>query len=283
MGDVEHAVELRGRAPVVAGIFYPDEQAALEARFRAFGLEPGTGGRAAAIIAPHGAWDLSGAVAASAFSVAAGRSGRAKDRVLRVVILGTIHNSYEEGIYLSESDFFETPLGNIAVDRQLEESLASCSTLFQINDIPHLGESSLEVLLPFIQFCFPDVFIVPILMGGHRSQHISALARGLNYVFESIMDSTLLVVSANLSLNDTEAEAVERAGLCIQLLEEKETAKFLSGLRNGRISACGGALIGALLESGLVDTKKARFVSGSLIKAKAEQERTTCYGALAFE
>jgi AmmeMemoRadiSam system protein B len=120
-------------------------------------------------------------------------------------------------------------------------------------------------------------------MGGRQPRHISALARGLNYVFEPIMNSTLLIVSANLSLDDTEWEAVNRAGLCIQLLEEGKKTEFLSSLRDGRISACGGALIGALLESGLVDTKKVRFVSGSLIKARAEQGRTTCYGAIAFE
>jgi AmmeMemoRadiSam system protein B len=283
MEDVEQALELKGRAPVVAGMFYPDERASLEARFCAFGLEPGKGGRAAALIAPHGSWDLSGAVAASAFAAAAGRARADPDKVIRVVILGTIHNSSQEGIYLSDSDFFETTIGKIPVDRELEESLASCSTLFQINDIPHLGESSIEVLLPFIQFCFPEASIVPILMGSAQPQYISALARGLNYIFEPIMDSTLLVVSANLSLNDHEWDAITRAGHCIQLLEEKKKEEFLSGLYDGRISACGGALIGALLESGLGDAKTARFVSGALVKARAERGRTTCYGALAFE
>jgi AmmeMemoRadiSam system protein B len=283
MEDVDQVPKQRGRAPIVAGIFYPDERASLEARFCAFGLEHEKGGRAAAIIAPHGSWDLSGAVAASAFSAAAGRAANGKDRITRVVILGTIHSNADDGIYLSDSDFFETTLGEVTVDRQLEESLASCSTLFHINDIPHLGESSIEVLLPFVQFCFPGAAIVPVLMKGIQRQYITALAQGLNYVFEPFMDSTLLVVSANLSLKENECEAVTQAGLCIELLEKQKKDEFLSSLHDGKISACGGALIGALLESGLVDTKKPRFVSGALVKARAELGRTTCYGGIAFE
>jgi AmmeMemoRadiSam system protein B len=264
-------------------MFYPDEETDAVDRLTAFRVEKETGGRAAAIIAPHGAWDISGRIAGTAFSAAAGRYGSEKSGdIEQIVILGTIHNKNDEGIFLSESDSFQTPLGNLPVDRALSNELLSCSTLFELNDIPHLKEHSIEVLLPFIKYCFPFVSIVPILMGNSRPTFISALAQALRIVFEPIMEDTLVVVSCNLSMNNNEDLARVQAEECVRLLMEKRSAEFSAGIRNGRISACGGALAASLLESGLVDRLEANFVSGSLIHAKGEENKTVYYGAISY-
>jgi AmmeMemoRadiSam system protein B len=257
----------------------------MEARLRAFGLESGAGvaGSASAIIAPHGAWDLSGAVAAAAFSAAAGRvSGRA-DAISRVVILGNIHRIEKPGVFFSESHFFETPLGKLPVDLRICEALRSCSTLFELNDIPHLQETSVEVLLPLAQFCFPRAAIVPILMGGRQPRLISALARALRIILEPIMANTLLAVSANIAIHGDERTARRGAETCIRLLEENRGDEFIAGVYDGRISSCGGALIASLLESGLMDGKTARLVAGSPVSAQGEWGDFTCYAGIAFE
>ncbi|GHV31515.1 hypothetical protein AGMMS4952_20410 [Spirochaetia bacterium] len=257
----------------------------MEARLRAFGLESGvgdkagTGGGASAIIAPHGAWDFSGAVAAAAFSAAARGAGK----VSRVVILGNIHQVEKPGVFFSDSHFFETPLGPLPVDLQLGESLRSCSTLFEVNDIPHLQETSVEVLLPMVRFCFPGAAIVPILAGGRQPGLISSLARALRIILEPIMANTLLVVSSNISIHPDEQMARRAAETCIQLLEENRKSELIAGLYDGRISACGGALIASLLESGLMDGKPARVVSGPQVRAQGERGDFTCYAGIAFE
>jgi AmmeMemoRadiSam system protein B len=281
LADLRSTVSLKkkGRTPVVSGLFYSDDKMEIGAKLRAFGLESGVGGSASALIAPHGAWDLSGAVAAAAFSAAAGRG----DKISRVVILGNIHRFEKPGVFFSDSHFFETPLGKLPVDMRLCKSLRSCSTLFELNDIPHLQETSVEVLLPMAQFCFPGAAIVPILMGGSRPRLISALARALRIILEPIMANTLLVVSSNLSIHDDEGMARSDAETCIRLLEENRGAEFISGLYDGRISACGGALIASLLESGLMDGRTARFVTDPLISARGERGDTTCYAGIAFE
>jgi AmmeMemoRadiSam system protein B len=263
----------------------------MEAQLRAFGLESGgdEAGRAAAIIAPHGAWELSGAVAAAAFRAAAGRAagkapaGKKGGAVSRVVILGNVHQLETPGVFFSDSHFFETPLGKLPVDMKLGEALRSCSTLFEVNDIPHLQETSVEVLLPLVQFCFPGAAILPILMGGKQPRLISALARALRVILEPIMANTLLVVSSNLSVHDDERMARSEAEACIQLLEEHRTAECIAGIHDGRISACGGALIASLLESGLMDGKTARLVTSPLVSGRGEWGNTTCYAGIAFE
>jgi AmmeMemoRadiSam system protein B len=263
---------------VVSGLFYPDDRKEIGARIRSFGLERGVGGRAAAIIAPHGAWDLSGSVAAAAFSAATGRTNEVK----RVVILGNVHRPQERGVFFSDSFYFETPLGRLPVDPEITESLASCSTLFEVNDIPHLQEASVEVLLPMVHFCFPGAAIVPILMGGAQPRLIAALARALRIILEPLMGSTLLVISANASIHDDEQAARLSAEICIQLLKENRVGDFISGIYDGRISSCGGPLIAALLESGLMADKTARLVTDSLLSAHGERGDTTFYAGIAF-
>jgi AmmeMemoRadiSam system protein B len=269
----------RVRSPVVGGLFYPEERSEAESQLAACVKDWETG-QARAIIAPHGAWDISGRIAGAAFAAAGGAV--CPRRVSRVVVLGTIHRE-EEGLFLSDSDFFQTPLGNLPVAKVFCEELASCSTLFEINDIPHLREHSIEVLLPFIKYCFPDAAIVPVLMGSFRQSFISALARSLRIVFEPVMRDTLVMVSCNLSMNTDEETARLQAEECVRLLVEKNAARFTGEVQSGGISACGKGPAASLLESGLVNNIRGRLVSAPLIRAKGEENKTVYYGALAYE
>jgi AmmeMemoRadiSam system protein B len=277
--DTDISRRARGRASVVAGLFYPDLPETTEGLIRSYGLAPGQGGKAAAIIAPHGAWELSGAVAGAAFSAAAGRG----PELSYVVILGITHAVAGAGIFLSDSRYFETPLGKLPVARDLSSALASCSTLIEINDIPHLREHSVEVLLPFVKYCFPRTAIIPILMEGFRPSLISALAKALTIVFSPLAEETLFVVSANLSKHNDEELSFSQARDCLELLREQRSAEFTSALCEGRISPCGGSMAAALLESGLLAGKTAQVVSPTLVRAQGEDDKIVYYGGLAFE
>jgi AmmeMemoRadiSam system protein B len=271
-------LKAKNRSPVVSGLFYPDDRAELAAQLRGFGLEPGLGGGASAIIAPHGAWRLSGAVAAGAFQAAAGRA----KGVSTVVILGNIHYSEQPGIYFSDSCFFTTPMGRLRVDQDICESLAACCTLFEINDTPHLQETSVEILLPMAEYCFPAAAIVPILMKGAQPRLIAALGRALRIILEPIMDTTLVAISSTIATHADAQRARREAETCIRLLEENTTGAFTAALYDGRISPCGGALIAALLESGPVADKSASLTSGLLTSARGERGDTSYYGGVAF-
>jgi AmmeMemoRadiSam system protein B len=275
--------EKKVRSPMVGGMFYPEDGIEAGDRIAGFAAPGETGHRAGAIIAPHGAWDISGSIAGAAFSAAGGRfSPGGGTGVSRVVVLGPVHNRHETGVFLSDSDFFETPLGNLPVDRERSEEILSLDSMFELNDIPHLREHSLEVLLPFIKYYFPEASIVPILMGGSDPLLISALAEALWRVFEPLMDYTLLAVSCNISMNTDAELARTQAEECVRCLLEKNSARFNAGLRNGRLNPCGGALAAALLESGLVAEMESALVSGPLIHARGEENKTVYYGAVAY-
>jgi hypothetical protein len=276
--DVVLAQKRRIRSPVAAGMFYPEEKTEMLKLFRSFGFEEGRGGYAQAIIAPHGAWSYSGELVANAFFSAMGRSSS----INRVVILGPIHDKREKGLFLSNSHSFCTPLGNIPVDREISEQFEFAGKHFEINDIPHLGEHSIEILLPFVKYCFPYASIVPVLMGQPMPKYIRDLAHALKTVITPVLDETLIVVSCNLSCNDDRHTARLLAEECLQLFSEKNAPALTSGILNGRLNACGGALVVSLFESGLLDKTRNCYVADSMISAVGMENNTVFYSEVSF-
>jgi AmmeMemoRadiSam system protein B len=279
----------RGRPPIGAGLFYPDNKIAIENQLKSFGLKNGIGGNALAIISPEGAWDISGAIAGAAFAAAAGRTkgNFSKTAVQTVVLLGGIHEYGITGIFLSESDYFETLLGDLPVDLELGSELASCSTLFVINDIPHLSEHTIEVQLPFVKYCFPAASIIPVLMGASPGASVSVLIAGLAHalklVFESRLDSTLFVVSTNVSNYSDEKTALSGAEACVRMLAEKRGRDFMRAVECGEVNSCGSLSAASLLESRLLEGREGKLIPGSLIKTKREDNRTVYYSGIFFE
>jgi len=276
------------RSPIVDGLFYPEDAAEVLSYIQSTGLERGKGGLAKAIIAPHGAWEISGSLAAAAFAFAGGRARIAgqenlagRKGPLRVVMLGPIHDNREEGIFLTNSHSFQTPLGDISVDRKASAWVESYSPLIRVNDIPHLYEHSIEVLLPFVKYCFPRAAIVPILMGGQKRQYVKVLANALRAVFTPEMENTLLVVSFNLTAGGRTAH--DMADECMRLFRNGSHDELNEAFQSGQIAGCGGTLVSALLSSGLLDTAQPCTASDLMLSARGEKGKTVYYGAFAFE
>lgn len=247
----------RSRSAIVSGIFYPEEKVAAIKTLEQFGLGANKPGSALAIMAPHAGWELSGAIAAAAFNAARARN------VQSVIILGPIHDEKEEGIFLSDSDIFHTPLGSLPVEKELCDELESCSTIMRINDIPHLYEHSIEVLLPMIRFCFPQASIVPILMGGHRQSMVDAVSRALDIVISSRIKTTLILVSTNLYEHNRVQLADKNGETFLDLVIQKDSKKIMEGICNHSVTACGAACMAALLGSSLLQGTKANIIARS--------------------
>ena len=273
---VAYAQRKRIRNPVGAGMFYPDDKKEVLDYLKSFGLEEGKGGHAQAIIAPHGAWSYSGALAARAFSSAMGRN------IKKVVILGPIHDKREKGLFLSNSHYFNTPLGNIHVDKEISEELEFNGKFIEINDIPHLGEHSIEIILPFVKYCFPKASIVPVLMGQPDAQYIHDLAYALKAVITPVLEQTLIVVSCNLSCDNNQAAARLHAEECIRLFSEKNAPELASAILDGRLNACGGALVVSLFESGLLNMTKTCLAADSMVSAVDVENNTVFYSEVSF-
>lgn len=218
-------MSLAVRPPAVAGVFYPDDAAALAAEVDAY-LDAATdhGLRPRAVIAPHAGYRYSAAVAASAFAGLRALRGS----VRRVLLLGPAHRVAVEGVAVPSVDAFATPLGLVRVDAAVRASLATLPQVV-VDDGPHAPEHSLEVHLPFLtRILGPDIEVLPVAVGNASADEVADVIERC-----WVGDDTLVVVSSDLShyLAYDEARALdERTTVAIEHLRPED-------LR--RESACG--------------------------------------------
>jgi AmmeMemoRadiSam system protein B len=261
------------RPAAVAGFFYPDDPATLAAmvdRLLAEAAERaghrGSQGHSAsppkAMIVPHAGYIYSGAIAASAYVRLRGARG-----IERVVLVGPAHRVAVRGIAQEGSAYFETPLGEIAVDTAAFAQVPSVVTSARA----HAQEHSLEVQLPFLQRVLPEAKIVPMVFGHTSPAEVAAVLEALWGGPE-----TILLVSSDLShyLGYDAARAVDgqTASRVIELDDE------LDGER-----ACGVTGIRALvalarrhhLRAELLDIRNSGDTAG-------DKARVVGYAAFAF-
>jgi len=154
---------MQARKPIVAGQFYPgrhdscvDEiKECLEARTLSESL-PET---IVASIVPHAGWTFSGSLAAMVFSAIKQRH----EKVHTFVIFGAAHGYFGPTPAIDDSDFWETPLGNVGIDEMIADWLLD-KKLVVADSLAHKGEHSIEVQVPFIQHLFPEAEILPIIV-----------------------------------------------------------------------------------------------------------------------
>jgi len=178
------------RYPAVAGMFYPDDPVELDEMIRSYlSASDIQGPPPKAIIAPHAGYIYSGPVAASAYRLLV----PAREVIRRVVLLGPAHRVPVRGLAVPSVDFFITPLGTVAVDKDAIEAVSDLPWI-QISDTPHQPEHSLEVHLPFLQEVLEDFKLVPMVVGDATAEEVAAVLERLWGGSE-----TLIVISSDLS------------------------------------------------------------------------------------
>lgn len=274
----EHSGKAKIREATVAGIFYPEEPALLSATIdRLLEAAPRPIRIAAsAIISPHAGLSYSGDLSALAWKASLGRQLR------RIVILAPEHRAEKVGIYLPESEVFESPLGSMEVDRALVEELRDCGTLFEVNDIPHLEEHGIELQLPFARKLFPEAKIVPIILGRTSPASVKALAAGLSIIIAPRRASSLVVVSTDLEASVNPARAARASDILLRATLDGDWTRLLELLGQGEIGACGVGVLAAYLASSLAEPGVLLGRHDSAASRESTEELLVHYGALAF-
>lgn len=180
------------RPAAVSGLFYPANGPALNTMVvnELRSVKSHSNSRfPKAIIVPHAGYIYSGAIAASAYS----RLQPYRQHIKRVIIIGPSHRVGFNGLALSSADYFETPLGNIPVDKETNEQLLAIDGVKTL-DQAHVQEHSIEVQLPFLQNVLDDFTIVPIVAGNASAKLVDKV---INSLWSN--DNTVIVISSDLS------------------------------------------------------------------------------------
>ena len=224
------------RKAFVKGHFYPQTCEEIEhyiAHFNAAIKEPLPSVTPRALIVPHAGYIYSGYTANLAYVCAS------KHAYERIVVIGPSHRVFVEGASLSECDAYETPCGELTIDRIFRETLKR-----SFDFLTHLPEAhaehSTETQMPFIHHYFPHTKIIEIVYGKLSSTELSTLV-------DSFLEAekTLVVISTDLSHFYTQEKANALDTLCIKAIQTLNVEGFQG------CEACGMIGVQALVLSAL--------------------------------
>ncbi len=181
---------MKYREAAVAGRFYPGEAIVLRQQMAEyFAGQPVWSMVPKALVVPHAGYFFSGEVAAKAYSLMA----NAERSFSRVVLLGPSHHVALEGCAVPASDVFITPMGEVELDRQWVDTLLAQELVLE-SEQAHHWEHSLEVQLPFLQYCLDDFTLLPLVVGRCKPDVITQVL-----ALVAQQPDTLIVVSSDLS------------------------------------------------------------------------------------
>ena len=265
------------RKPHVSGYFYPSEQDALKEKIEwAFTHWNGPGyiplvkaiDQKKGIIAPHAGYDYSAPVAAHSFGSLA-NSGKYD----YYVVIGPNHTGLGSPISIGDQDYL-TPLGRAKVN--LEAVIDLQDDFVTVDNMAHVQEHSVEVEIPFLQYIYGDVEIVPIVMMDQSleaAQHLASRLKKLKGNFTIVASSDLnhyLILSKLKKLD----------GYFSQAVLNRDIRTIYRYEYSGEISVCGFGPIVTLLSTyeGKIDLLK---LSNSI--AMTESETGVGYASFTVE
>ena len=257
------------RPAAVADMFYTGNPAQLSAEIQSLLADAGSSTTAPkAIIVPHAGYVYSGPIAASAFA----QLIPAKNKIRRVVLLGPCHRVALSGLATSSADYFATPLGSIAIDRELSDQLVRLPQVQEF-DQTHAQEHSLEVQLPFLQEVLDEFTLLPLVVGDASSADV-------HDVLEAVWggDETLIVISSDLSHYHDYATAQAMDSATCNAIEN------LDGEHIHYDQACGrNPVLGLLLSARKHHLKATTLDLRNSGDTAGSKDKVVGYGAWAFE
>ena len=163
------------RPAAFAGSFYPASESQLREMISSMlnnapEVEPE--GEILAAMAPHAGYVFSGNVAACTFRCLS------KLDVDTLVIIG--HDSYQKSVaFTCSADYFQTPLGNVPVDREMIRKMHQFNGGIKNNRLFHARDQTIEIQLPFLQVLGLKCKIVPILFGYPTLENCRILSEAI--------------------------------------------------------------------------------------------------------
>ena len=184
-----------------------------------------------AIISPHAGYIYSGFTANSAYRLLA------NSNIKRVIVIGPSHHVYFEGISISLANSYESPCGNLEIDREYSQNLAKKYSLISVDEA-HYKEHSTETQIPFIKHYLPDAKVVELIYGKINYQQLVPIIKDIL----SNPDNAV-VISSDLSHFYTLQQAKELDSICLAGVAKEDINLLDKGCE-----ACGIIGIKAMVE-----------------------------------
>jgi hypothetical protein len=294
--------------PVAAGAWFPADadklQTLLDGLFKEAdaAVAPGAvSGKLAACILPHAPYATSGAIAASALRLI--EPGQYE----RVIILAPAHHSKFRGCSIPSAQAYITPLGVVPIDCVLVREIDRLSPLIEVRSLSykksferkqvHERETTIEVMLPYLQARIGAFAVVPILVGELKDYggnlDVYAVDAIASILSRYIDDKTLVVVSSDFThfgnnfsyrpFKENIVEGIEALDRnAFDLIVSRNSTGFYEYLQLTANTICGKEAIAIMLKILPKDARGA--VTGYDISARktGDTKSSISYAAIAF-
>lgn len=242
---MSHTTAQRIRRPAVAGQFYAGTAGKLKAQIAR--LEQQLPGQPVAAqgpllggVVPHAGYMFSGYHAVPYFQQLAQQNTPPET----VVIIAPNHSGRGDALNSAPFDFWETPLGQVPVDTELQQLLE-----LPAHEPAHAHEHAAEVMLPFLQYYLPpDVHIVPIVFLDQNPQQARQLADKLLAASRQLNRRINVIASSDFShfLPPDQGKALDE--LALEQIHKKNSRGLAQVVKKHDITLCGYGPIMALMD-----------------------------------
>ncbi len=224
------------KQPNVQGRFYPKDSNKLSQTVKGFLSKANpteVTGRILLLIVPHAGYEFSGQTAAI------GYKALESSQYDTVLVIGPKHNYNFPAAALLPKGFYRTPLGDITIDESLSQSLLAATPLFSSRPRAFDQEHSIEVQFPFLQMVFPELKIVPILMGSVDFSDCRKLAAAIAQVTKD--KNCLIVVSSDMYHGYDYQEGELKDIYTLSLIRTLKPRELYDNIQANRAQLCGWA------------------------------------------
>lgn len=257
------------RSPAVAGQFYAKSEADLRDQIaNCFRHEYGPGAlgetnigvdEPVLLVSPHAGYLFSGPVAANGFAALAENTGPET-----VVVFGPNHDGIGAQAAVSPHERWRTPLGTVPIDVELASKITEISDVATFDRRTHVREHSIEVQLPFLQYCLDEVMVVPICLTRPGQDLSEKLGTEVATAISEIDRDVAVLSSTDLTHHEPHQSAVTADEPVVDAIEARDT-DAIADLVAGGHSMCGPwstiAGLTAAIELGACDGTVLRYAT----------------------
>ena len=266
------------RLPIAAGKFYEADSKKLKERIKECflsNLGPGSlpekkSEKHFSAIAPHAGYVYSGAAAAHVYKKIGEIEG-----ISTFVIIGTNHTGLGTPVSIFPEGKWKTPLGEAKIDAELAGEIAKNSKFAQFDIESHLYEHSIEVQLPFLQFLFEKIKIVPIVFRRDKlPEEAEDLADAIEISAKKLKRKIFVIASSDFthygdaydflpfsgSNEEIKKRVYELDKKAISQIINLDEKKFLKYVYENKLTICGFAPITAAIFYAKKHVKKGKLL-----------------------
>jgi AmmeMemoRadiSam system protein B len=231
-------------------------------------------------LVPHAGYVYSGPCAAHLFV-------RLDASIDRIILLGVNHYGRGEKAALSPADLWQTPLGSVRLDQELNDLLQSQVHFLKRDELAHAHEHSIEVQLPFLQHVLGEFMLTPISLSHVSLEECAELGAAVAAACESAARSgtrAVILASSDLSHYLSPKKTIQLDEIALQEVLALKPADLVRVVERENITMCGVLPTAALLFAGnALGVKRARLLNHCHSGDAVPMRKVVGYASVALE